>query len=167
MTPPNVVSSSLMTSLLSNAVGNRVISQGVRRVSQPLFLYRLFNQLLDPSVDKLKPQIPASPSKPLLSGLLPAVTPLSRLLLDEELAIFIRYLQDTDELSVLQCLLDLSEVRDLLDGPKIHKEAAVDKIRQIYTTHFLSRNRHALPISETSINSLSVILHDNVSFDGN
>ena len=152
-----------MTSLLSNAVGNRVISQGVRRVSQPLFLYRLFNQLLDPSVDKLKPQIPPSPSGPLLSRLLPATTPLSCVLLDEELAIFIRYLQDTGELSVLQCLLDLSEVRDLLDGPKIHKEAAVDTIQQIYTTHFLSRSRHALPICETSINSLSVILHDNVS----
>ncbi|KAI6654766.1 Sorting nexin-14 isoform X4 [Oopsacas minuta] len=154
VTPPNVISSSLMTSLLSHAVGNKVISQGVWRISQPLFLYRLFNQLLDPNIEPIVPQIPPSPDKPLLSLLLSTPIPLTRVLSNEELAIFIRFLHDTGELSVLRCLHDLTEVKDLLDGPKIHKEAAVYKIREANNKYFLSPWKHPLPLAVTNMDTL-------------
>ena len=163
VTPPQISSSRLMTSLLAQAVGNRVISHGVRKVSNPLFLYRLFYQLLDPAADTITPQVPPSPDKPLLSLLLPPMTPLSCALLDEELAIFIRFLQDIGELSVLQCLLDLSEVRELLDGPKVHKGAVVAKIRHARERYFLSPWRRALPLAVTSLDTLDAILANTVS----
>ena len=152
-----------MTSLLSQAVGNTVISRGVRKVSNPLFLYRLFYQLLDPTANPITPQIPPSPSKPLLSLLLSPVSPLPCDLLDEELAIFIRYLKEIGELPVLQCLLDLSEVRELLDGPKVHKEAAVSKIRHTRETFFMSPGRHDLPLAMSSLDTLGGILDNTVS----